>query len=291
LFTYDSIVIGSSLNAFLYAFIHNYPVFFAETRRPFRFDYLPSDLDLTALKIPHQAKSLTTFDDVKLVGQPKELLWERLFFLLSLDGKIPLANLCSNIRYDGERMVCSNEYSKVLECSFRECIYFGDENSTGFTFQKGLDEDIYICYDYIAFNSGGKHQIDYIKTTDNFVGEIWFYPSDRIDGNTSVKDACIVSTLTEEQLSNFDHSETMARFKLISEMESRGMKGKFNGYGPNGRPKHYKFRTTHDYRTKNKSSQKKIRTTDSRITAPQLAEEDLVASLAEAALAYDRFLR
>ena len=110
-------------------------------------------------------------------------------------------------------------------------------------------------------------------------------------GNTSVKDACIVSTLTEEQLSNFDHSETMARFKLISEMESRGMKGKFNGYGPNGRPKHYKFRTTHDYRTKNKSSQKKIRTTDSRITAPQLAEEDLVASLAEAALAYDRFLR
>ena len=291
MFTYDTVVIGSSLNAFLYAFIHNYPIFFAEERRPFRFDYFSPELDLSALKIPTCNKSLTTFDGVKLIGQPKELLWERLFFLLSLDGKVPLSNLCNNIRYDGERMVCSNEYSKILECGFRECVYFGDENSTGFTSQKGLDEDIYICYDHIAFNSGGKHEIDYIKTTDNFVREIWFYPSDRIDGNTPVKDACIVSTLTEEELDNFDYSETMARFKMISEMESRGMKGKFNGYGPNGRPKHYKFRTTHDHRTKNKSSQKKIRTTDSRITTPQLVEEDLVASLAEAALIYDRFLR
>ena len=97
--------------------------------------------------------------------------------------------------------------------------------------------------------------------------------------------------MTEEELSIFDYSETMARFKMISEMESRGMKGKFNGYGPKGRPKHYKFRTTHDHRTKNRSPQKKIRITDNRISAPQLAEEDLVASLEEAALTYDRFLR
>ena len=276
MFTYDTVVIGSSLNALLYAFIHNYPIFFAEERRPFRFDYFSPELDLSALKIPACNKSLTTFDGVKLIGQPKELLWERLFFLLSLDGKVPLSNLCNNIRYDGERMVCSNEYSKILECGFRECVYFGDENSTGFASQKGLDEDIYICYDHIAFN---------------FVREIWFYSSDRIDGNTAVKDACIVSTLTEEELSIFDYSETMARFKMISEMESRGMKGKFNGYGPKGRPKHYKFRTTHDHRTKNRSPQKKIRITDNRISAPQLAEEDLVASLEEAALTYDRFLR
>ena len=28
-------------------------------------------------------------------------------------------------------------------------------------------------------------------------------------------------------------------------MEKRGMKGKFNGNGPNGKPKHYKFRTSY----------------------------------------------
>ena len=291
IFEYENIVIGSSFSAVLYAFVNKYPIFFAEERRPFRFDYLNPEIDLSCLKIPLEAKTLTTFDEMKVVGHSKELLWEKLLFLMAVEGRSPLSNLCGTIRYDGNSVVCSNEYSKIMEFKFNECHYFGDEKTTGIVQQNKLDEDTYICYDYIGFNKGGKHEIDYIKTSDNFVGEIWFYPSDRIDGNTSVKDACIVSTLTEEQLSNFDHSETMARFKLISEMESRGMKGKFNGYGPSGRPKHYKFRTTHDYRTKNKSSQKKIRTTDSRITAPQLAEEDLVASLAEAALAYDRFLR
>jgi hypothetical protein len=288
---YENIVIGSSLTALLYAFNNNYPVFFAQERRPFRFDYFDPDVDLSALKIPTCNKSLTTFDGVKLIGQAKELLWERLLFLLSLDGKAPLSNLCRNIRYDGEHVACSNEYSKIAEFSFKECFYFGDDQTTGFTVQKTLDEDIYICYDYIAFNRGGKHEIDYIETADNFVREIWFYPSDRIDGNSPVKDACIVSTLTEGELDNFDHSETMARFKMISEMESRGMKGKFNGYGPNGRPKHYKFRTTHVNRTKNKSPQEKIRVGDGAITAPALVEADLVVSLEEAAVMYNQFLR
>ena len=107
-----------------------------------------------------------------------------------------------------------------------------------------LDCDTYVCYDWIAFNRGGKHQVDYMKTQDDFVREIWFYSSDRIDGNTLVKDACAVSHLTQQELDDFDYSETMARFKVVNEMESRGMKGKFNGYGPNGKPKHYKFRTS-----------------------------------------------
>ena len=287
---WDQIVVGSSLPAALYAFNNNYPLFFAEERRPFRFDYVPSDRDLTCLKLGGQAKSLTTFEDVKLVGQPKELLWERLLFLLSLDGKMPLSNLCDNIRYDGDRVVCSNAYSKIMEFKFNECYYFGDVHSTGFMEQKDLDEDRYICYDYIAFNRGGKHDIDYIRTSDDFVSEIWFYSSDRIDGNTAVKDACAVSLLTKEQLLDFDYSETMARFKTVAEMESRGMRGLLNGHGPTGKPKYYKFRTTHVTRTK-----KRITTPapseGSNIKTPKFDEAVLLADLPGASVAYDRFLK
>ena len=242
---YDTIVIGSSLSAVLYAFNNKFPIFFAEERRPFRFDYLEPALDLSCLKIPGAAKSLTTFGGEKNIGVTKELLWERLLFLLSLDGNAPLSNLCHSIRYDGDRVVCSNEYSKIMEFKFNECIYFGDKKSTGFVSQKGLDEDSYVCYDYIAFNKGGKHEIDHIRTNDDFVSEIWFYSSDRIDGNTPVRDACAVSKLTGVQLTDFDFSETMARFKVVHEMEQRGMKGLFaGGYTTAGNPKHYKFRGT-----------------------------------------------
>ena len=290
---YDKVVIGSSLTAILYAFNNNYPVFFAEECRPFRFDYLDPSVQLEALKMApaRPAKSLTTFDGVKLVGHAKELLWERLLFLLSVDGKAPLSNLCHSIRYDGDRVVCSNEYSKIMEFKFNECVYFGDAKSTGFTAQKELDEHNYICYDYIAFNRGGKHEVDYIHTTDDFVSEIWFYGSDRIDGNTPVKDACAVSILSEEQLLNFDYSQTMARFKVIHEMENRGLKGRFSGdYTKAGKPKYYKFRTTSLHRETSRC-QHEQRSSSDNIKIPKIDEKDLLKGIPSASMAYNRFLR
>ena len=92
---YDTIVIGSSLSAVLCAFNNKYPIFFAEERRPFRFDYLEPALDLSCLKIPGAAKSLTMAEGKKKVGVTKELLWERLLFLLSLHPN-PLHNPALN---------------------------------------------------------------------------------------------------------------------------------------------------------------------------------------------------
>ena len=129
-------------------------------------------------------------------------------------------------------------------------LFWGQECYSGFVEQKGLDEDRYICYDYIAFNRGGKHEVDYLYTGDDFVREIWFYSSDRIDGNTPVKDACAVSILNKEQYLDFDYSQTMARFKTVARNGiSRGMKGTFaHDYTTAGNPKHYKFRTTSLFR-------------------------------------------
>ena len=42
-----------------------------------------------------------------------------------------------------------------------------------------------------------------INTEDDFVKEIWYYSSDRIDGRTKVKDACAVSHLSEEDFANY----------------------------------------------------------------------------------------
>ena len=288
---YDKIVVGSSLPAVLYAFSNKYPIFFAEERRPFRFDYLDPAIDLSCLGIAADTKSLTTFGNEKNIGVAKELLWERLLFLLSLDGNAPLSNLCHSLRCDTDRIVCSNEYSKIMEFRFNECVYFGDHKSSGFVRQKELDEDRYLCYDYIAFNKGGKHEIDHIDTEDDFVREIWFYSSDRIDGNTPIKDACAVSVLTKKQLMEFDYSETMARFKTIHEMESKGMKGKFaHDYTTAGNPKHYKFRTT-SIRRETHKQRDSVESQSENVKIAEHCEEHLLKDLPQACVAYDRFLR
>ena len=80
------------------------------------------------------------------------------------------------------------------------------------------------------------------------------YSSDRIDGNTGVKDACVVSILTDEQVFNPDFSETMSRFKMEKVLYDSGMKGPLNGYTSSGRPKHYRFKTSHLRRLKTQLS-------------------------------------
>ncbi len=241
-YEYSDIVVGSSLEAVIYAFNNRYPIFFSQAERPFRFDYLDPNAELDFLKLGLAApKSLTTFKDAKVVGEPKELLWERLLFLLSLSGLAPVSDICTSFRYDDGALVCFNEYSKIAEIKYKR----------KHDFTKTLKSNKLICYDWVAFNSGGKHEIDYIKTNNDFVSEIWFYSSDRICGNTKVKDACAISYIDKSLIDDFDFSETMARFKIVKEMEARGMKGLLSSYGPNGKPKHYNFKTSTIGREKN----------------------------------------
>ena len=262
---YDKIVVGSSLSATIFAFNNNYPLLFTEARRPFRFDYLPSGIDLSFLKIPPSSVDLSTFGERKKVGIAKEILWERLVFLLSLDSKIPLSSLANSAREDGDGQITFfNDYSKIAKIKFNTCYYFGDKGTRGLVKEKTLASKKYICYDWIAFNRGGKHDTDYIKTDDDLV--------------------------KEEQLRDFNYSETMARFKLVHEMESRGMKGKFNGYGTNGKPKHYKFRTTSTYREKSERGNE-YEPQSAYVESPTHCEESLLQGLQEASLDYGRFLK
>tara|TARA_R110000824_G_scaffold52615_6_gene145819 strand:+ start:1258 stop:2142 length:885 start_codon:yes stop_codon:yes gene_type:complete len=285
---YDEIVIGSSLRAVMFAFIRKLPIFFTkDTFILFKFDYLLPTIDLSFLGLQPKEKVLKTFGSIPPIGIPKLLLWERLIFLMSLEGLCPLSNLCNSMSLRLETIVCSNEYSKIAEIAFNKCFYFGDK---GFNLHQS-EEKIYTCYDWIAFNRGGKHEIDYIKTDDDFVRHIWFYPSERIDGNTRVRDACAVSFLTQTQLDDFDYSQTMARFKAVHEMERRGMKGLRNGIGPDGRPKYYKFRTSAIKREKTNAKFKRFKDEKCRFSFPKSMEKTLLKNLSNTDLGNYRFLK
>jgi len=234
IFEHRDIVVGNSLDAVVFAFNNGYPIYFAHSERPFRFDYLDPDIDLSCLKMPTCNKSLTTFNGEKPVGISQEALWERLLFIMSIVGHAPLSDMCNSIRHDDSKITCFNEYSKIAEVRYEKMYNFkrDDKNSK------------LLCRDWVAFNSGGKHDVDLIETSDDFVNQIWFYQSDRICGNTMVKDACAVSVIDDEAIEDFEYGQTMVRFKVVKEMKDRGMKGLLSSYGPNGNPKHYDFKTS-----------------------------------------------
>ncbi len=287
---YEEVVVGSCLNSLLFAFCNNLPVVFSEINRPFKFDYLERKTDLSKLKIPQQQRTIKAINSSFVVGTPKEILWERLLFLLSMNSMVPLSNLSTSIRNFENTISCFNEYSKIANIEYDKCYYFGDANSSGFVKNKVLDSEKYLCYDWVAFNRGGKHEFDYIKTESQFVSEVWFYSSDRIHGKTKIKDACIVSVLDKKQLENFNYSETMARFKLVHEMELLGIKGRFNGYSKNGKPKYYKFRTSSISRQKNKR-RNAYESKSENIEIPETNQKFLLQNLQESCVAHDRFLK
>ena len=137
-YNYDNIVVGSSFEAVLYAFVNNYPIIYSNYDIPFRFDYIDHNVDLSSLKITNTPSLIKTASEDIVVGIPKVLLWERMLFLLSLDSKAPLSNLCNSLRRTNSKIICSNEYSKIAEINFNNCYYFHDENSSGFVNEKIL---------------------------------------------------------------------------------------------------------------------------------------------------------
>jgi hypothetical protein len=218
----------------------------------------------------NKVRELITNNGILNVGIEKYLFWERLLFLMSQKGHVPLSNLCHKMRYDDKKIVCTNEYSKIYEFSFDTCYYFGDNNIFNLIDYRKTTNNIYNCYDYIAMHKGGKHKYDFISTGDDFVKQIWFYSSERICGNTGVKDACLVSTLTEEQIWNPAYSETMARFKFQKILKDHGIKGPLNGQN-----KRYAIKTSHIARHKKLATESIWDQTD-KIKKVEFSEQKLV---------------
>jgi hypothetical protein len=65
---------------------------------------------------------------------------------------------------------------------------------------------------------------DEIQTEDDFVNKIKLFKTPRIDGNNRYMDLLCESFLTEEQLNNFDYSDTMVRLKTEHMLQEKGIK-------------------------------------------------------------------
>ena len=54
------------------------------------------------------------------------------------------------------------------------------------------------------------------ESLNDFVKEIYFYPSLRFDGSVDRKDAVAISYLKKYQLQTFENSDTYVKFKVLN---------------------------------------------------------------------------
>ena len=94
----------------------------------------------------------------------------------------------------------------------------------------------------------------------------------------------------KEELEEFEFSETMARFRLISLMEDYNMKGMADGYTIKGRPRFGKIKTGIIRREKQEDFEP-VWNPGLKVEGPEVQEETLLGALRCGAERYNRIIR
>lgn len=249
---FDEVVVGRGLNALVYAYCKDAILIRAPETGPPPFDFFEPTLDLSSFLLPCATYELKTNVGAKTVGIPKLDLWDRLSYIMSLSGHVPFSDKVKSIRVDSEQKtisVAAGNTSTVLKYGklrvFDTSQLYGLESHILSDYEERqsanfLSPKKFKILDWYNVRSGCKHKFDYFCTDDDFVKEVYFYPTERMDGKHNLKDLVAISYLTKEQMNDVEYSDTYARFKILALMKENGIRGSRNGRDQKY-PERYKY--------------------------------------------------
>jgi len=232
-FEYEKVVVGGTLEAMLYAFVNNLPIIYNLKTKPRYFEFLNEDVDLSSLDLENSLTHLDTPSGVQTVGMPERDLWTYLVWALSLAGNILMTDKVNSIRAQpNNTLKVTTDNSRFAKIKYKELLVFDSELLYNIP-NKVLKQagNLYKVYDWMNITNGMNQKLDHLQFDDSFVKEIYLYPTDRVDGEQlNLKDILVVSYLDEQQLQDFDYSDTYAKFKTLKLLKQVGVKGNQNGW-------------------------------------------------------------
>jgi len=239
-YQFDEVAIGNTLAGLIYSYFNSVPLISVIDRKPFFFDFFEPDLELSKLQLETENYELNGTDNKRIVGHSKLKTWEHLSFILSLSGHLPLSDKVATIRIEDNNILkITTKKFRVVRIKFKKLTIFDDKNIEGLHIPE-KESGIFKVIDWLDVKSGMKHEYDFFETGNDFVKEIYFYPSLRFDGSVDRKDAVAVSYLKKYQLETFENSDTYVKFKALKLMKNAGIRGARNGRDFNN-PEKYKY--------------------------------------------------
>ena len=188
-FKWKDIVIGADLDAIEFA--HDNKYFLIKNRAPYHHSY-----------------------------EKAETIWAEKSYELYNLGLVPFVDKVSSIRVvPEEKLIRIATQGGTFVVEYEELHLFDTENVVGVSLQRELQH--YRVVDW--FDCKGLYNLDFdeLVTEDRFVNKIKLFKTLRIDGDQKYLDLLCESFLTEDQLKNFDYSDTMARFKVADLLKRR----------------------------------------------------------------------
>lgn len=229
----SDVVVGNTIEAVLYAYANEYTLISNNFKPPSPFAFFDQSVDVGALNIDPIQILLNTSDSVEEFGHPKLDVWKRTSYLLSLAGLHPAFDGVTSLRVEDNVLKIFIGKSSLYEIQFENLHIFDAHGVEGIDATEP-EGQVYRVEDWINVRAGQKHDLDYLKFDENFVKEMYFYPSERIDGNHfDKKDLVVISFLTQKQLYDINYSESYVRLLAKRRMVEAGIRGPKNGKNPN----------------------------------------------------------
>jgi len=179
----------------------------------------------------------------------KREIWNKLLFYLALLGR-------SASHEHQERIDVTNNQCRVASrgsveiYGFENCHIF---DTSGISVENEVDrmnETKFRVIDDLEIRNMSRdvREIKSFSFSTDFVKEVHFYTSGRIDGAKHVTDCVSESVLSKEQIYEFDYSDTMVKFKIQKALIAHGFNGRIAGVLKNGKNKFLKPELTHTRR-------------------------------------------
>ena len=174
--------------------------------------------------------------------QTESQAWPRLVLFMSLMGRFLSRDTDTTIKVRNNKVFFISN-SSTEEIVFENCTIF---DTTGIQADAQVHEarpSKFLVLDDLELSClGGKHSslpgID--KATDGFARRVEFYSSPRVDGANYITDCVVESLLTQEEVYQFENSDTMARFVVERHLENCGVTGPVVSHYKSGKPKYRK---------------------------------------------------
>ena len=217
-YEWDDIVIGGTLNAVKYAHLKGYHIVFNTLDKPFAFDPRSDNLDLGSLELAEDSYDLD--------------VWHSLSYRLFERGLHPFVDKVQSVSIDSDNNTIEVVVDPVtaIKIKYKRLYVMDDENVHGIP--DNFETKGYRVFDWFKVRSGTKHAQNFLRDKNSdFVKCIYFYLSDRIDGNKIYKDLVAESYLDKNKITDPEYSDSISRLKTMNMMKDAGIKGAKNGSG------------------------------------------------------------
>ena len=211
---YDTVIIGSSLEAMATAYKYGITIFCDKRLKPLPFTYVPSDLDLSPLDVDNKIESFKFLSgNTQERGMQQLELWNLLAYRLQMMGLMPFSgnyvNKFMNSIPDGEGI---RQFSIVVNGKY---INIKPKRAILFDYPKyELGKKIFYVNDYVDIKTVYNFPANLFLSNDcDFMGTICFETifykrSARLHG-------CVAkSVIREDNIDKWGYSQTSIRMKM-----------------------------------------------------------------------------